>query len=311
MTYSNNGKQVLHVEGETVTHIADAGSEEKAHFLATAANEHGVEPSVQYMQDAAVTLSPSWHGELVAEPLFRKRLNDAIDAANKLDQVKKTLFYGRDNNLIADGQKDCMGLPDNIGTINGDPRNIIHAIIGMFTEAGELLEALRDGLNGNGLDPVNLNEEVGDLFWYIAILFNDMNAEGMETYTFEDAMRINIAKLKKRFPASFEADYANNRDLPAERKVLEGGKLEDSFNGFNSDVDVVKNPEPLRGNGEGFAPNDHEGEDEFRERTDPNSPSRPRSGDTTDMVDKIKAATNADSVGVRSGPIGDCEGMDC
>jgi NTP pyrophosphatase (non-canonical NTP hydrolase) len=297
MKYQNNGKQVLHVELEaggvaTETHIADAANEETAHFLATVANEHN--PSIQYMADAAVTLSPSWYGDKVAEQLFRKRLNDAIDAANKLDQVKKTLFYGRDNNLIADGQKDVIGLPAAIDGFYADPRNIVHAIIGMFTEAGELLEALRESLNGNGLDPVNLREEVGDLFWYVAILFNEMNKEGAQHYTFEDAMRVNIAKLKKRFPASFEADYANNRDLAGEREVLEG-KLEDSFNGFNTDVDVVKNPLKISN----------------QPSVDRSGVNEPHSGDAIDMADRIKAATGADRVGVRNGPIGDCEGMDC
>mgnify|MGYP003385902660 CR=1 FL=1 len=252
-------------------------------------------PSVQYMKDAAVTLSPSWHGELVSDLTFRKRLNDAIEAANKLDQVKKTLFYGRDNNVIAGGQKNAMGLLDAMGDFNADPRNIVHAIIGMFTEAGELLEALRESLNGNGLDPVNLREEVGDLFWYVAILFNEMNKDGEQHYTFEDAMRVNIAKLKKRFPAAFEADYANNRDLTAERLVLEGGKLEDSFNGFNTDVDVVKNPPKISN----------------QPSVDRSGVNEPYSGDAIDMADRIKAATAADAVAVRNGPIGDCEGMDC
>lgn len=265
--------------------------------------QHGQTPSVQYMHDAAVTLSPSWHGVMVADQVFRKRLNDAIDAANKLDQVKKTLFYGRDNNLIADGQKDCVSLADQMGDGNGDPRNLIHAIIGIFTEAGEMLEALRDGLNGNGLDPINMNEEVGDLFWYIAILFNDMNNEGSKHYTFEEAMRVNIAKLKKRFPNKFEEYAANNRDLIAERDILEGGKLEDTFGGLDTEVDVVKNPPDF---GDLDKPANMSAANAYADEQ-----AALHTGDAIDMADRIKAATGADGVGVRNGPIGDCEGMDC
>lgn len=162
-----------------------------------------------YIEDALKTLSPSWHGDKVSMAQFKGRLNGAIDAANKLDQVKKSLFYGRDNNLISEGQGDSTNYADKIGP------NVVHGIIGIFTEAGELLEALRDSANNNVIDVVNIREEIGDLFWYVAILANEFG------FTFEDAMRINIAKLKARFPASFEADYANNRDLAAERVILE------------------------------------------------------------------------------------------
>lgn len=45
-------------------------------------------------------------------------------------------------------------------------RDMLHAAIGMVTEAGELLEAF----NGDGpLDLVNLDEEAGDFLWYLAI----------------------------------------------------------------------------------------------------------------------------------------------
>lgn len=178
-----------------------------------------------YIQDALKTLSPSWHGDKVALAQFKGRLNGAIDAANKLDQVKKTLFYGRDNNLIAEGQLGCNALDARISN------NFIHGVIGVFTEAGELLEALRDGFNNGKMDHVNIREEIGDLFWYVAILLNETGG------TFEDAMQINIAKLKARFPDKFEADKANNRDLVAERAILEDGI--DRPN----DIDFTGNPE--------------------------------------------------------------------
>lgn len=165
-----------------------------------------------YLTDAARTLSPAWHGDKVAKAQFLGRINGAIDAANKLDQVKKTLFYGRDNNLIADGQSE---IADYVEFVDA---NVIHGIIGIFTEAGELLEALRDGYNGAGLDPVNVKEEIGDLFWYVAILCNEFG------FNFDDIQRINIAKLRARFPEKFEAMQANERNLENERAILEGGE---------------------------------------------------------------------------------------
>jgi len=246
--YLNSGKQVMHRNFEEggqapLTHIADAGDNEKAHFLATAANAFDASreaaanimadeplallPAYDYISEARVTLSPSWHGEKVSRANFVERLNAAIDAANRLDMVKKTLFYGRDNNLDgALGQANLRGLPHMIGG-DGTPAlaanvesnvNIIHGIIGAFTEAGELLEAMRTAINsGQPFDKVNLKEEVGDLFWYLAVIAHECG------FNFEGAQRVNIAKLRARFPDAFTEHDANNRNLGVERQVLEAG----------------------------------------------------------------------------------------
>lgn len=215
--YRNNGKQVLFVQDGKSEHIADAGSNEKAHSLAMAMNQR----SSNYIRDAQVTLSPSFFGERVSKVHFTGRMNAAIDALNKLDQVKKSLFYGRDNNLEpAKGAKDVQGLNERVGSGGVNGANIVHAVIGIATEAGELLEALRDDYNRDEtgtMDSVNLREEAGDLFWYMAILAHECG------FDFEDAMRINIAKLRKRYADKFDRVDANERDLAAERAILEDG----------------------------------------------------------------------------------------
>lgn len=51
--------------------------------------------------------------------------------------------------------------------------DVIHAIIGLSTEAGELLEAVEKAYDEAApLDVVNVREEMGDLLWYIAIYCN-------------------------------------------------------------------------------------------------------------------------------------------
>lgn len=93
---------------------------------------------------------------------------------------------------------------------------IDHAARGMVTEAGEIIDMLKKHCSyGKPFDKVNLLEETGDLLWYCSIMLDALG------YTFEDAMGATIKKLQKRYPQGFTKDSALNRDLNAERKLLE------------------------------------------------------------------------------------------
>lgn len=97
-----------------------------------------------------------------------------------------------------------------------NPR-ILHGAMGCCTEAGELLDAVKKHIfYGREIDVINVKEEIGDLFWYLGILCHTYG------WTFDEIWDINIAKLKQRYPEMFTEDKANNRDLDAERKILEG-----------------------------------------------------------------------------------------
>lgn len=104
---------------------------------------------------------------------------------------------------------------------------ILHAAMGCVTEAGEMLDALkRRVFYGKPLDPVNLAEEAGDLLWYVAVLSDALNVPII------DIMHTNIAKLRRRYPEKFSPDAALNRDLEAERAVLEShGSIEGELRG--------------------------------------------------------------------------------
>jgi hypothetical protein len=67
------------------------------------------------------------------------------------------------------------------------------------------------------LDNVNLQEEIGDLNWYEAILIDALGAD------WDDIREKNIAKLKARYPNKFDREDAVNRNLKKEREILEGG----------------------------------------------------------------------------------------
>lgn len=98
---------------------------------------------------------------------------------------------------------------------SGETVNLLHATIGVCTEAGELLDAMKKHLAyGKEIDAVNIAEECGDVLWYLAIILRELDM------SFEEIMQMNINKLTKRFPEKFTEGLALDRDLNAERNQL-------------------------------------------------------------------------------------------
>lgn len=117
-------------------------------------------------------------------------------------------------NAICTESTDFSAMNERLST-DGTKR-LLHAGIGLSTEAGEFLDALKKHIfYGKELDRVNLKEEMGDLFWYLAIACDELGVE------FEPLMETNIAKLKARYGEKFSEHKAENRDLDTERTILE------------------------------------------------------------------------------------------
>ena len=119
--------------------------------------------------------------------------------------------------------KDCLrtestqfcNLEDGAG-IDYNKERLLHACMGMQTETAEFTDALKKSLfYGKTLDTVNLKEELGDLLWYVSIAMDELGT------TYEAEMQRVINKLKLRYPENFTEEDATNRDLVAERKLLE------------------------------------------------------------------------------------------
>lgn len=104
---------------------------------------------------------------------------------------------------------------------NKQSARLVHALLGIGGESGELQDQLKRHLvYGKDLDIVNLKEELGDLMWYCALALDEIGS------SFDEVMAMNIAKLRARFPGGFTEEKAVNRDIEAERKVMEE-KVED------------------------------------------------------------------------------------
>ncbi len=100
--------------------------------------------------------------------------------------------------------------------VTPDMTRLLHGVIGVATESGELLDAVKKHVYyGKPLDKVNLMEEVGDCMWYLALILREID------YSFEEVADINIKKLRARYGDKFSEYDAQNRDLAAERAILE------------------------------------------------------------------------------------------
>lgn len=98
--------------------------------------------------------------------------------------------------------------------ITMNPR-VLHGLLGFVTEAGELASVLHKGVSGEQVDAVNIQEEVSDAAWYVAIINDELNLD------FYAGLTNVVNKLIVRYPDKFDSYFADNRNLDAERVQLE------------------------------------------------------------------------------------------
>lgn len=170
-----------------------------------------------YLAESERTVSPVFDTSVVNAYDLAGVLEVIARTVEPLDQIKKTIYYRReldDNAFEAVCRQE--GYYQHIYTAEYDGLDplILHALLGIITEAGEMAEALVAGLNSGKFDTTNLKEEGGDQLWYLAMLFRQLGT------TFEAEGERNIEKLRKRFPHKFDENFANVRNLAAEREVL-------------------------------------------------------------------------------------------
>jgi len=178
----------------------------------------------QYVKDAIRTESTIDEVKTNG-PLLINALVLFISAGQILDQVKKNTFYDKQyseginlayHNILSaiDGIAGTPLTADKEG-FDIDPR-VFHSVIGIATEATELCEAMYDAmLSDRELDVVNLLEENGDIHWYQAIMMDALGGD------WDKIFEKNIEKLRERYPDKFTNEDAIERDLDAERDILD------------------------------------------------------------------------------------------
>lgn len=165
-----------------------------------------------YVEATARTWSNEFHEYLLegrALAVDMEEVADRLDSS--LDDAKKALFYGDEET----SRKECRDYLLSNCFKSEKQKYILHATLGIATEAGEILEAVSARFMGNDIDFVNVSEEIGDLLYYVARLADAIGVDLLEV------MKTNIEKLEERFPEDFNQEDALNRDTDQEREILE------------------------------------------------------------------------------------------
>ncbi len=152
-------------------------------------------------------------------PIPVEAMIDIIRAGRVLDIAKRYAFYAKkpDQDRIDryDDEVDHIatslvekcdihaGTHDGRSLTFGDTlvsHRLIHAILGIVTEAGELMELLVGAIiHGEDVDYDNLFEELGDAQWYEALArMAAEQREGVGRFRQAVIQMANIAKLKQR-----------------------------------------------------------------------------------------------------------------
>ena len=168
----------------------------------------------QFVKSAERTQSDEIFLDELSSGSVMRTLKNFIHKGNELDLLKKATFYGGERIQKFNAQSSTDQASDYLSLNSVVEPTIMHGILGIASEAVELVEALQKSLDsGEEIDLINLKEEIGDLLWYMTLI---VKSEA-ELYSIFDT---NIAKLQSRYPEKFTEFKATHRDLKKERAIL-------------------------------------------------------------------------------------------
>lgn len=86
--------------------------------------------------------------------------------------------------------------------------DILMGLMGLCGESGECMDLLKKHyFQGHTLDRDRLAEELGDVFWYLAVAADAIG------YDLESIAAGNVRKLKARYPDGFSAERSIHRTI--------------------------------------------------------------------------------------------------
>ena len=83
---------------------------------------------------------------------------------------------------------------------------LINGVMGLCGESGEAIDIVKKHLaQGHDLNKEHLMEELGDIAWYLAEIAYALDI------SLEEVLKINIEKLKNRYPNGFDTQKSIDR----------------------------------------------------------------------------------------------------
>lgn len=175
--------------------------------------------SPTYIEDAAKTAPAQLH----AFQTFNHRhlyhaLIAASDSGRAIDGIKKALVYGRelpDDNVLRDSPPIAQS---NFGEV---PEAILHGVVGIISEAGELADFLLAVIYGrDDFDVANLREEMGDIEWYQARIAKELG-DDFATWQKANIAKLDVRHLKHTGGFNPNAATEDGRDRDAEKAAAD------------------------------------------------------------------------------------------
>lgn len=85
-------------------------------------------------------------------------------------------------------------------------QRLLQGLMGLCGEAGEAIDILKKTMfQEHNLDSEHMARELGDVAWYLAVSADALG------YSLEDIFRMNVEKLRKRYPDGFDSEKSVNR----------------------------------------------------------------------------------------------------
>lgn len=168
----------------------------------------GLSTEAPLTQETLDMLVRTW--EVTSENLF-----EMATMGQHMDRVKRTVYYGKVDSELMDELMPNYPTGEKGERIKQMAR-VLHAVIGLITEVGEICEDITKFIDEGGeLDVKNLKIENGDLLWYINLFLACLKT------TIVEVAYENIIKLRTRFPNKFTQLDAINRDHAKEQTAIE------------------------------------------------------------------------------------------
>lgn len=94
----------------------------------------------------------------------------------------------------------------HLNTSKIDIGGVLNGALGLSGEVGETLDMIKKWVfHEKELDTEHLKKELGDIMWYMAKMCHSFE------FDLDEILKMNIDKLRARYPEGFSVERANNR----------------------------------------------------------------------------------------------------